>query len=118
MGSCAAARMSSVRCSCVQIFVPTAGRSFATIFNAMLCSIQRRKNINVHHCFFHWPRVLRKSRKGLEPRLTSWAVPEIASDLVIQEFGLMRCNYLMVAPNTLDSEHEHRASFLHRGPPA
>src|ERR1700758_1841099 len=25
----------------------------------------------------------------------------------------MRCNYLVVASNTLDSEHEHRASFLH-----
>ena len=28
---------------------------------------------------------------------------------------VQRCNYLVVASNTLDTEHKHRASFFHRG---
>jgi hypothetical protein len=42
-------------------------------------------------------------------------VPEVADDLVIHEFSPVRCNDLAVAPNTLNSEHEHGTSFLHRG---
>jgi hypothetical protein len=64
------------------------------------------------------PSTLGKSRKGFEPRLASWAMPEMANNLIIQKFRRVRCNDFMVAPNTVDSEHvntvdsEH-VSFIH-----
>ena len=57
------------------------------------------------------PNILGKSRKGFEPRLTSWAMPEMANNLIIQKFGSVRCNDFMIAPNTVDSEH---VSLIHR----
>jgi hypothetical protein len=41
-------------------------------------------------------------------------VPEMANDLVIQEFCFTRGNNLMLASNTVHSEHEHGLSFVHR----
>jgi hypothetical protein len=41
-------------------------------------------------------------------------MPEMANDLVIQEFCPTRGNDLVVAPNTLYSEHEHGPSLSHR----
>jgi hypothetical protein len=40
-------------------------------------------------------------------------MPEMANDLVIQEFCLMRRNDFMVASNTAHSEHEHPLPVLH-----
>ena len=79
-----------------------------------LCSVQRGKNIDAHHDFFHRLRVGRKSWKGLKHRLTTRAVPKVTNHLVIQEFRPMRCNDFVVAPNTAHSKHEHRRSFAHR----
>ena len=53
---------------------------------------------------------LGKSRKGFEPRLASWALPEVTNNSIIHEFRLMGSNDFMVAPNTVDSEH---VSFIH-----
>jgi hypothetical protein len=42
------------------------------------------------------------------------AMPEMANDLVIQEFCRIRGNDFVVASNTAHSEHEHALSVLHR----
>ena len=78
-------------------------------------SRHRLQYIDALHYFFHCFRIGRKSWKRFEQRLGARAVPEVADDHVIQEFSPVRCNDLMAAPNTLNSEHEHRTSFLHRG---
>ena len=74
-----------------------------------LRSVQRGKNIHTHHYFSYGLRFLRKSR--FESRVAARAMPEMANDLVIQEFCPMRGNNLVVAPNALYAKHEHRASF-------
>ena len=56
------------------------------------------------------PGILGKSRKGFEPRLTSWAMPKMANNLIIQKFRIVGCDDFMVAANTVDSEH---VSFIH-----
>ena len=71
---------------------------------------QRREDIHMGRKLSNRPSTLGKSRKGFEPRLASWAMPEMANNLIIQKFRRVRCNDFMVAPNTVDSEH---VSFIH-----
>ena len=78
--------------------------------HARLRFAQWREDIHMGHKLSNRPSTLGKSRKGFEPRLTSWAMPEMANNLIIQKFRRVRCNDFMVAPNTVDSEH---VSFIH-----
>ena len=71
---------------------------------------QWREDIHMGRKLSNRPSILGKSRKGFEPRLASWAMPEMANNLIIQKFRRVRCNDFMVAPNTVDSEH---VSFIH-----
>src|ERR1700722_20443387 len=71
-----------------------------------LRSVQRGKNIHTHHYVSYGLRFLRKSRKGFESRFAVRAMPEMANDLVIQEFCPLRGNNLVVAPNALYAKHE------------
>ena len=71
---------------------------------------QWREDIHMGRKLLNRPSTLGKSRKGFEPRLASWAMPEMANNLIIQKFRRVRCNDFMVAPNTVDSEH---VSFIH-----
>jgi hypothetical protein len=71
---------------------------------------QWREDIHMGLKLSNRPSTLGKSRKGFEPRLASWAMPEMANNLIIQKFRRVRCNDFMVAPNTVDSEH---VSFIH-----
>ena len=56
------------------------------------------------------PSVLGKTGKGFEPRLASWAMPEMANNPIIQKFRIAGCNDFMIAPDTMDSEH---LTFVH-----
>jgi len=41
-------------------------------------------------------------------------MPEMTNDLVIQEFGVMRRDDLVIASDTSHSEHKHALPALHR----
>jgi hypothetical protein len=94
--------------------VYAAAQMSRVIINAVATRrISEGKDIHLCRDFSHF-RILWKSRKGFESRFAVRAMPEMANDPVIQEFGLMGSNDLVAAPNALDPKHEHRASLLHR----
>jgi hypothetical protein len=77
-------------------------------------ALQRRQNIHLRGDFSYRFRMRWKPGKGLKSRLASWAVPKMANDLIVHEFRFTGSDNLVIAPNTLDPEHKHGASLLHR----